>query len=108
MSGTCQPDNDDTQQSTAATVDSISAHTVIMAVTVESTINEVSLFAIGGTLFYATIGVGGGIIFSFTIIIVCILIGFSVKRKRKSQTFITDTTLDPHNGIQIQGIGYAA
>ena len=116
MSGTCQPDNDNTQQSTdpieenitATTVDSISAHTVIMAVTVESTTNEVSIFAVGGTLFYTAIGVSGVIIFSFTIIIACILIGFSVRRKRKSKTFITDTTLDPHNGIQIQGTGYAA
>ena len=81
VSGICQPDNDNTEQSTdpieenitATTVDSISAHTVIVTVTVESTTNEVSIFA-----------VGGGIIFGFIIIIVCILIGFSVRRKRKS------------------------
>ena len=82
-----------------ATVDFVST---TMTAEVEST-TEASFFAVGGTFFYIMIGVGGGIIFSFTIIIVCILIGFSVRRKRKSQTFITDTTLDPHNGIQIQG-----
>ena len=104
MPGTFQPaaDNDGTQQSTEeyiATADSVST---IVTAEIESTM-EVSIFAVGGTLFYIMIGVGGGIIFSFTIIIVCILISFSVRRKRKSQTSITDTTLDPHNGIQIQG-----
>ena len=117
MSGTCQPDNDDTQQSTypieenitAATVDSISAHTVIVTVTVESTTNEVSIFTVGGTLFYIMIAVGEGIIFGFIIIIVCILLGFSVSRKRKSQTFVTDTMLQTNNGMpKLCKIGYAA
>ena len=106
--GTFQPaaDDDSTQQSADSTeeyyittVDSVS--TTVTGKLEPTT--EVSIFILGGTLFYTTIGVGGGIIFSFTIIIVCILIGFSVRRKRKSKTSLADTTLEPHNGIQVQG-----
>ena len=103
MPGTFRPaaDNDGTQQSTEeyiATVDSVST---IVTTEIEST-TEVSIFAVGGTFFFTMISVGGGIIFGFIIIIVCILIGFSVRRKRKSQAFITDTTLQTNNGIQMQ------
>ena len=110
MPGTFWPatDNDAALQSTGSTITEENITAVVdfvsttVIVEVEST-TGVSIFAVGGTLFYIMIAVGGGIIFSFTIIIVCILIGFSVRRKRKSQTSITDTTLDPHNSIQVQG-----
>ena len=60
------------------TVDSVST-TVTVAATMESTI-EISVFAVGSTLFYVLICI---IIFlSFTV--VCALIGLSVQRKRKS------------------------
>jgi hypothetical protein len=102
--GTLQPIN--TQQSTdptgenITTVDSVST---FMAVMVESTI-EVSIFAIGGTLFYVLIGVGGGaIVLIFNFIIICVLIGFSIRRKRKSRTFTIAATLPPRNGILMQG-----
>ena len=106
MPGTfCPPADDDDRhiqystdsiEENIATVDTVSTSVMV---TVEST-TEVSLFAVGGTFFYIMIGVGGGIIFSF-ITIICILVGYSVRRKRKStsQTFITDTMLQTNNGI---------
>jgi hypothetical protein len=84
--GTFQPDNDNTQLYTdhtgedITTVDSVS--TTVTDIMVES-ITKLSVFVVGGTLFFILlIGVGGGIFFSF--IVVCILVGFSVRRKRKS------------------------
>jgi hypothetical protein len=105
--GTFQPDSD-TQESTGPTgenitvtaVDSVSTTAAVM---VESTI-EVSIFAIGGTLFYVLIGVGGGaIVLIFNFIIICVLIGFSIRRKRKSRTFTIAATLPPHDGILMRG-----
>ena len=108
MPGTFQPDND-TQQSTdpaeeditVTTVDSVST---IIITAIESTTKD-SIFAIGGILFYIVIGVGGGIIIlTFSFIILCVLIHYSVRRKRKSHTFTTAATLQTHNGIQTQGM----
>ena len=103
MPGTFQPatDNHDTQRSSDSTEENVAIDDSVSTTTIEST-TEVSFFAVGGTLFYTAIGVGGGIFFSFTII-VCMLTGFLVKRKRKLQAFITDTTLDQCNDIQMQG-----
>ena len=109
MPGTfCPPADDDdrriqystdSMKENIATVDTVSTSVIA---TVEST-TDVSIFAVGSTFFYIMIGVaffGGGIIFSF-IIIICILVGYSVRRKRKptSYTFITDTMLQTNNGI---------
>ena len=53
----------------------------------------------------AVVGVAGGIVFlTFSFIIVCVLIGFSVRRKRKSHTLTTASTPQQHNGTQTQGI----
>ena len=105
MPGTFRPPaDDDTQQSTDSTVTEENIHvatvdSVSTSVTAEvKSTTEVSIFVVGGTLFYTTIGVSGGIIFSF--IAVCILLGCSVTKKRKSQTFITDPKLQTNNGIQ--------
>ena len=98
------PADDDTQQSTGSTVTEENIHvatvdSVSTSVTAEvKSTTEVSIFVVGGTLFYTTIGVSGGIIFSF--IAVCILIGCSVRKKKKSQIFLTGTTLQTNNGIQ--------
>ena len=59
-----------------------------------------SIFAVGGTLFYTLIGVGGGVIvFIFSFIIMCVLVGSSIQRKRKSHTFTIAATQPPNNGI---------
>ena len=64
-------------------------------------------FKVGSVLFYVVVGVAGGIIvITFGFIIVCVLIGFSVRRKRKSHTLTTASTLQPHNVIQTQGMIY--
>ena len=108
MPGTFQPDND-TQESTDPTEEDITITTVdsvsTTAITaIESTTKD-SIFAIGGTLYYTVIGVGGGIIvLTFSFIIVCILIRYSVQRKRKSHTFTKAVTLQAHNGVQTQGM----
>ena len=63
-----------------------------------------SVLGIGSTLFYILIGVGGGVIvLIFSFIIICVLIGFSIQRKRKSHTFTIAATLPPNNGILMQG-----
>ena len=70
-----------------------------MADIAEST-TTVSILVIGNTLFYILIGVGGGVIvLIFSFIIICVLIGFSIQRKRKSHTFTVAATLPPNNGI---------
>ena len=104
--GTFQPDGDNTQQSTDPTgenitiVDSLSTTVADMT---EST-TKVSILAIGSTLFYILIGIGGGVIvLIFSFIIICVLIGYSIQRKRKSHTFIIAATLPPNNGILMQG-----
>ena len=95
--------NDGTQQSTDPIGENI---TTTVAVMVKSTMEVTgSIFAVGGTLFYILIGISGGVIvliFSF-IIILCVLIGFSIQRKRKSHTFTIAATLPPNNGILMQG-----
>ena len=64
-------------------------------------------FKVGSVLFYIVVGVAGGIIvITFGFIIVCVLIGFSVRRKRNSHTLTTASTLQPHNGTQTQGMTY--
>ena len=73
-----------------------------VVVMIESTTK--SILAIGSTLFYILIGVGGGVIvLIFIFIIMCALIGFSIQRKRKSHTFTKAATLPPNNGILMQG-----
>ena len=100
---TFQPDGGNEQQSTDSTgenittVDSVSTTVGDM---VESTTN-VPIFAVGSTPFYILIGIGGGVIVSFMII--CVLIGFSIQRKRKSHAFTIAATLPPNNGILMQG-----
>ena len=64
-------------------------------------------FKVGSILFYIVIGAAGGVIaIIFGFVIVCVLIGFSVRRKRKSHTLATASTLQPHNVIQTQGMIY--
>ena len=59
-----------------------------------------SILAIGSTVFYILIGIGGGVIvLIFSFIIMCALIGFSIQRKRKSHTFTIAATQPPNNGI---------
>ena len=73
---------------------------VSMSTIVEST-SKVSVFAIGGALFYTVIGVSGTIItLIFGFMIVCVLIGLSVQRMRKSHTRTIAATLLTHNNIQ--------
>ena len=63
-----------------------------------------SILAIGSTVFYILIGIGGGVIvLIFSFIIMCALIGFSIQRKRKSHTFTIAAILPPNNGILMQG-----
>ena len=76
---------------------------VSVSTTVESTTKD-SVFAIGGALFYTVIGVGGAIItLIFGFMIVCVLIGLSVQRKRKTRTLTIAATLLTHN---TQGMVY--
>ena len=108
MPGTFRPDND-TQESTDPTEEDITVTTVdsestIIITAIESTTKD-SIFAIGGILFYTVIGVGGGIIvLTFSFIILCLLIRYSVQKKRKSHIFTTAATLQTHNGIQTPGM----
>ena len=77
---------------------------VSASTTAESTTKD-SVFAIGGALFYTVIGVGGAIItLIFGFMIVCVLIGLSVQRKRKSHTLTIAATLLTHNDIRTQGM----
>ena len=60
--------------------------------------------SIGNTFFYILIGVGGGVVvLIFSFIIICVLTGFSIQRKRKSHRFTIAATLPPNNGILMQG-----
>ena len=96
--------DDTTDGSADPTETNVTTITLILT-TVEST-TQVPIFALGGALFYTVLGVAGGIIvLIFSFIIVCVLIGFSVRRKRKSHILTTASTLQPHNGIQTQGLG---
>ena len=68
--------------------------------TMVESITKVSVFAIGGALFYTVIGVGGAIItLIFGFMIVCVLIGLSVQRKRKSHTLTIAATLLTTQGM---------
>ena len=62
--------------------------TIASVLTMMEPASNVSNPIVGSTLFYTVIGVGGGIIIvlTFGFIIVCVLIGISVRRKRKSHT----------------------
>ena len=97
--GTFQLNSDDTQQSTGPTDESVNISVNSVSTTVIVTVISVSTGGSVGTLFYILmIGVGGGMII---IVCTCILIGFSVRRKRKSHTSITDATLQTNNGSYI-------
>ena len=75
--------------------------------TMAESITKVSVFGIGGALFYTMIGVGGAIItLIFGFMIVCVLTGLSVQRKRKSHTLTVAATLLTHNDIHTQGMVY--
>ena len=107
VSGTIQPDGDNEQRSTDPTEENITTYTIdsvstTVADMMEST-TKVSILAVGGTLFYILIGVGGGIIVLIFSFIICVLTGFSIRRKRKSHTFTVAATLPTNNGIQMQG-----
>ena len=68
-------------------------------------IEDSAIVKVGSVLFYVVIGAAGGIILlTFSFIIVCVLIGFSVRRKRKPHTLTTASILQPHNGLQTQGM----
>jgi hypothetical protein len=81
--GTFQPDSDNTQQSTDPIGGNItiieSVSTTVTDIVDPEPVTKVSIFAV---LVYTLIGVCGGMFFSF--IVVCVLVGFSVRRKRKS------------------------
>ena len=106
--GTLQS-NDDTKQSdptgeNITTIDSISTTVADNNNNMVESTTKVSILAIGSTLFYILIGIGGGVIvLIFSFIIICVLIGFSIQRKRKSHTFTMAATLPPNNGILMQG-----
>ena len=73
--------------------------------TASDSTTETFILEVGSVLFYVVVGVSGGIIiFTFSFIIVCVLIRYSVQKKRKSHTFTTATTLQAYNGIQTQGM----
>ena len=101
-----QPDDDPTKSNVLSTDPTgINVSTVVPTVTIIDSTMKISVFAIGGTLFYTVIGVGGGIIvLTFSFITVCVLIRYSLRRKRKSHTFTTAATLQAHNAIQTQGM----
>ena len=110
VSGTFQYDNDTTSMvpsvSSDPTGENITATTASvwsMTIMVSTVTTEISNFTVDGTLL---IGVGGGIIVLLTLsfIIVCVLICFSVQKKRKPHTFTIAARLPTHNGIQTQGI----
>ena len=76
-----------------------SVHSVLISTT------EVPIFVVSDALLYMVIGVSGGIIIlAFSSIIVCVLIRYSVRRKRKSHTCTIAATLQAHNGMQTQGM----
>ena len=98
-----QPDNDTNISSDHSLTTEINITTFVsVSTTVESIIKD-SVFAIGGALFYTMIGVGGAIItLIFGFMIVCVLIGLSVQRKRKSHTLTVSATLLTHKYIRTQ------
>jgi uncharacterized membrane protein len=75
-----------------------------VSTTVAVSVKSVSIFAVGSTLFYVLIGAGGGVIvLIFCFIIICVLIGFSFRRKKESHTFTIAATQHPLNGVLMQG-----
>ena len=83
---------------------SINIHVTTSAAVPATDDSTTETFKVGSVLFYIVVGVAGGIIvITIGFIIVCVLIGFSVRRKRKSYTLTIASTLQPHNGTQTQG-----
>ena len=95
-----------TVQTDATTTESNRTETNVPTMTPASTTEEsTAKISIGGALFYTVIGVGGAIItLIFGFMIVCVLIGLSVQRKRKSHTLTIAATLLTHNDIHTQGM----
>ena len=107
MSGTHhdQSDNDTNMSSDHPLPTEINISTVASVSATAESITKVSVFAIGGALFYTVICVGGAIItLIIGFMIVCVLIGLSVQRKRKSHTLTITATLLTHNDIHTQGM----
>ena len=100
-----QSDNDTNVSSDHPLSTEINIATFVSASTTAESTTKDSVFAIGGALFYTVIGVGGAIItLIFSFMIVCVLIGLSVQRKRKSHTLTIAATLLTHNDIYTQGM----
>ena len=95
-----------TVQTDATTTESNRTETDVPTMTPVSTTEESTIkISIGGVLFYTVIGVGGAIItLIFSFMIVCVLIGLSVQKKRKSHTLTIAATLQAHNDIHTQGM----
>ena len=99
-----QSDNDTKISSDHSLPTEINITTFLSVSTTAESTSKVSVFVIGGALFYTVIGVSGAIItLIFGFMIVCVLIGLSVQRKRKSHTLTIGATLLTHNDIQTQG-----
>ena len=74
---------------------------------IDSTTGTFTLEVGSCLLYYVVLGItAGAVVLTFGFIIVCVLIGFSVQRKRKSHTFTIAATLQVHNDIQTQGMVY--
>ena len=97
-----QPDDNLTEFNRSSALEINMTTIASVSSTVEPT-TKVSILIVGSTPFYTVIG-GGIIVLAFSFIIVCVLICYSVQRKRKSHTFTTAATLQAHNGIQTQGM----
>ena len=95
-------DNDGSKITTEISTFSMNMH---VSTTAAAEGSSTETFEVGSVLFYVVVGVAGGIILlTFSFIIVCVFIGFSVRRKNTSHTLTTASTLQPHNGIQTQGM----
>ena len=65
-----------------------------------------TILEVGSHLFriYVVVGIiGGVVVLIFGFIIVCVLIGLSIRRKKRSYIITVAATLPTQNGIQTQG-----
>ena len=106
VSGTLFDSHDDTttdsNRPTETKVTTLAQPTMVELTT------ETPIFVLGGALFYTVVGIAGGIVvFTFGFIIVCVLIGFSVRRNRKSHgtlttAYITHHDTDPQHSVPVE------
>ena len=97
----------DLPNNTTERSDSVNIHVTTTApipTAVDSTTETV--LEVGSHLFrtYVVVGIiGGVVVLIFGFIIVCVLIGLSIRRKKRSYIITVAATLPTQNGIQTQG-----